>query len=102
MTGIVIAELKFIGSYLVPSFYPSLLMIVSTVAAFFGSPLAQFGPPPAGTGWPFVMNAIAWLAVFTIAATLALTLKKLFGRQPSISEVLSGLVDGKSFKEYKE
>jgi hypothetical protein len=97
----VIAQLKFLATYFIPSLYPSLLMIASAIAAFF-APLAQFSGPPHGTEWPFVLNVIAWLGVLTIAATLALTLKKLFGRQPSLSEVLSGLVSTKTLAEYKE
>jgi hypothetical protein len=97
----VISQFKFIATYLVPSAYPSMLMALSAIAAFF-APLAQFTAPPHGTEWPFVLNAIAWLGVATIAATLALTLKKLFGRQPSLSEVLSGLVSTKALAEYKE
>jgi len=101
MILVVIAQFKFAATYLVPSLYPSLLMTLSAIAALF-APLAQFTAPPHGMEWPFVLNAIAWLGVATIAATLALTLKKLFGRQPSLSEVLSGLVSTKTLAEYKE
>lgn len=97
----VIAQLKFVATYFVPSFYPSLIMTLSAVAAFF-APLAQFSSPAHGTEWPFVLNVIAWLGVLTIAATFALTLKKLFGRQPSLGEVLSGLVSVKTLDGYKE
>jgi hypothetical protein len=99
----VIAQLKFIGTYLVPSFYPSLIMAFSALVAFFWRPFAAiFNAPPPGSEWPFVLNVIAWLGVATIAATFALTLKKLFGRQPSLSEVLSGLVSVKTFVDHKE
>lgn len=64
--------------------------------------LAIFEAPPAGTEWPFVLNVIAWLGVMTIAATFILTLKKLFGRQPSLSSVLSGLITVAVLKEFKE
>lgn len=97
----VIAQLKFVATYLVPSLYPALIMTASAVAAFL-APLAQFAGPQRGTEWPFVLNVIAWLGVLTIAATFALTLKKLFGRQPSLGEVLSGLVSVKTLAEYKE
>src|SRR4051794_36396443 len=97
----VIAQLKFVATYMVPSLYPALLMMASAVAAFF-APLAQFGIPPHGSEWPFVLNVIAWLGVATIAATLALTLKKLFGRQPSLTEILSGLVSVKTLDGYRE
>jgi hypothetical protein len=101
MIPAVIAQLKFVATYLVPSLYPALLMTISAIVAFF-SPLVAFTAPPPGSEWPFVLNVIAWLGVLTIAATFALTLKKLFGRQPSLSEVLSGLVSTKSLSEYKE
>lgn len=98
----VIAQLKFVATYFVPSLYPSAIMILSAIAAFFGPPLAAFTAPPPGTEWPFVLNAIAWLGVAAIAATFALTLKKLFGRTPPLDEILSGLVGVKSFGEFKE
>lgn len=101
MTFAVIAQFKFVATYLVPSAYPSLLMALSALAAFF-APLAQFSVPPPGSEWPFVLNVIAWLGVATIAATFALTLKKIFGRQPSLSEILSGLVSVKTLAEFKE
>lgn len=97
----VIAQLKFVGTYFVPSLYPSLLMVLSAIAGSFTS-LAQFSAPPHGSEWTFVLNVIAWLGVATIAATLALTLKKLFGRQPSLTEVLSGLVTLKSLEDFKK
>ena len=97
-----IAQLKFVAIFLVPSFYPSLLIVCSTIAAFFGPPLATFSAPVPGSEWPFVLNAIAWLGVMTILATLALTVKKLFGRQPSLNSILSGLVSVGVLKEFRE
>jgi hypothetical protein len=95
MISAMITQLKFVATYLVPSLYPSLLFALSTV-------LAAFTAPFPGSEWPFVLNAIAWLGVLTIAATFALTLKKLFGRRPPLDEILSGLVSTKSLKDHQE
>ncbi|MCA1589706.1 MAG: hypothetical protein LC734_04805, partial [Acidobacteria bacterium] len=57
---------------------------------------------PEGSSISWALNALAWIGVITLLATLALTLKKLFGRQPSLTEILSGLVSVKSLDGYKE
>jgi hypothetical protein len=95
MISALITQLKFVATYLVPSLYPSLLFAFSAVLAVFTAPFP-------GSEWPFVLNAIAWLGVLTIAATFALTLKKLFGRRPPLDEILSGLVTVASLKEFRE
>jgi hypothetical protein len=86
---------KFTATYLVPSLYPAILVTI-------GSIIAAFGAPPPGTMEPWLLNGLGWIGVVTLLATLALTLKKLFGRQPSLSEILSGLVSTKTLAEYKE
>jgi hypothetical protein len=86
---------KFTATYLVPSLYPALLVTI-------GSIIAAFGAPPPGTMEPWLLNGLGWIGVVTLLSTLALTLKKLFGRQPSLSEILSGLVTVKSLDGYKE
>jgi hypothetical protein len=86
---------KFTATYLVPSLYPALVVTI-------GSIIAAFGSPPPGTMEPWLLNALGWIGVITLLATLALTLKKLFGRQPSLTEILSGLVTTKSLDGYKE
>jgi hypothetical protein len=95
MISAMITQIKFVATYLVPSLYPSLLFALSTV-------LAAFTAPFPGSEWPFVLNAIAWLGVLTIAATFALTLKKLFGRRPPLDEILSGLVSVKSLNDFQQ
>src|SRR4051812_37230855 len=101
----VIAQFKFAATYLVPGAWPALIFFVSAVlgglTSFFRSPLGVT-VPPAGTEWPFVLNVLFWLLVLNAVAGLTYTLMKIFGRKPSLTEVLSGLVDGKTFGAYKE
>lgn len=87
--------LKFTATYLVPSLYPAMISAL-------GFMIAAFQTPREDTIAPWLLNAFAWIGFILILATLALTLKKLFGRQPSLSEVLSGLVTVKTLDGYKE
>ena len=95
-----IAQIKFVATYLVPGLYPALLLGLSTVIGAISSTLG-FAPLP-GSEWPFVLNVLFWMGVLSLAATLTLTLKKLFGRQPSLNEVLGGLISVKAFDAYRE
>jgi hypothetical protein len=95
MLNTALNSLKFTATYLVPSLYPAMISAL-------GFAIAVFEAPPQGTIEPWLLNAFAWIGVVTLLATLALTLKKLFGRQPSLTEVLSGLVTTKALAEYKE
>jgi hypothetical protein len=90
----VIAQLKFVATFMVPSAYPSFLAVLSFIAAGV--------LPPPGSEWPFAANVFMWLGVLLTAASLALVVKQLFRRQPSLSEILSGLMTVKSFDGYKE
>jgi hypothetical protein len=95
----VIAQLKFVATYLVPSLYPAMITLLGSI---IGIVLAAFGPPPPGSVEPWLLNLFALIGVLTLLATFALVLKKLFGRQPSLTEILSGLVSVKTLAEYKE
>jgi hypothetical protein len=99
LTLTVIAQLKFVGTYFVPSFFPAMIALAGSL---FGLVFAQMPPPVRGSIEPWLLNLFAFIGVVTLLATLALTLKKLFGRQPSINEILSGLVSVKSLDGYKE
>jgi hypothetical protein len=95
----VIAQLRFVATYFVPSLYPAVITIAGSI---FGVLLSQLPSPPRGSIEPFILNLFAVIGIITLLATLALTLKKLFGRQPGINEILSGLVSIKTLAEYKE
>jgi LPS O-antigen subunit length determinant protein (WzzB/FepE family) len=95
MLNTALNSLRFTASYLIPSLYPAMI-------ATLGFVIAIFETPAKGTIEPWLLNAFAWIGVITLIATLALTLKKLFGRQPSLSEILSGLVTVKTLDGYKE
>jgi DNA-binding protein H-NS len=99
LVSAVIAQLKFVGTFLVPSFFPSMIAIVGSI---LGVMFAQLPAPARGTMEPWLLNLFAFIGIVTLLAGLALTLKKLFGRQPSISEILSGLVSTKTLAEYRE
>lgn len=58
--------------------------------------------PPAGSEWPWLLNALMWLFVFNGLGGLALIMKKLVGRQPSLNQVLSGLVTVAGLDDYKK
>lgn len=65
--------------------------------------LAQtFTPPPAGSEWSWILNALAWLSVIALIATLALALKKLFGRDPSFNQTIAGLATAAALEDYKK
>lgn len=87
--------LRFVATFLVPALYPSM---ISTVALF----IASLGNPPPGTFEPWILNFFAICGGLLLLASLALTIKKLLGRTPSLDEVLSGLVTTKTLDEYKE
>jgi hypothetical protein len=94
MIPAVIAQLKFVATYMVPSAYPSLLTALSVLAAAV--------LPPPGSEWPFAANVFMWLGVLLTGASLALVIKQLFRRQPSLNEILSGLVTTKSFDGWRD
>lgn len=91
---LVIAQFKFVATYLVPAVWPSVL--------YGAAILASLVMPPPGSEWPFAANVLMWCGILTMLASLALLLKKLFGRAPSLTEVLSGLVTTKALVDYKE
>lgn len=94
MIEAVIAQFKFAATYLVPSVWPSLIGALGIAAALV--------MPPSGSEWPFAANVLMWTGVFTMFGSLALIVKRLFGRQPSLNEILSGLVSVAALNEYKE
>ena len=57
---------------------------------------------PSGFPLALFFTVAALLAVLTLMATLALQAKKLFGRQPSLDLILSGLVTVGVLKDYKD
>jgi hypothetical protein len=105
MIAAVIAQFKFAATYLVPGAWQAVIFFVSAalggLTSFFHARIGA-AMPPAGTEWPFVLNVLFWLLVLNAIAGLTYTIMKIFGRKPSLTEVLSGLVDGKTFKDYKE
>jgi uncharacterized FlaG/YvyC family protein len=95
----VIAQLKFVATYFVPSLFPSMIALLGSI---LGIVFAQLPNPVRGSIEPWLLNLFAFIGVVTLLATLALTLKKLFGRQPSINEILSGLVSVKAFDNWRD
>lgn len=102
MIPFVIAQLKFIATYLVPSLYPSLMLAVSFIFASLTTLARLAVLPSPGTEWPFVLNVLFWLGVVSLILTIWLTIKKIAARNPSLNEVLSGLVSNKTFDDYKK
>lgn len=94
MIPAVIAQIKFVATYMLVSVWPGLLC--------GGGILASLIMPPPGSEWPFAANVLMWVGIVTMIASLALLLKKLFGRQPSINEILSGLVSVGHLEDYKK
>lgn len=90
-----IAQFKFLATYLLPGAW----LWVLTGGGWL---LASFGPPPPGSELSWALNFLAWVGVLNLVAGFALIIKKLFGRQPSLSEILSGLVTVKTLDFYKE
>lgn len=101
----VIAQFKFAATYLVPGAWSAVVFVLSAalggLTSFLHIPMGVT-MPPAGTEWPFVLNVLFWLLVLNAIAGLTYTLLKIFGRKPSLNEVLSGLVSVPKFKDYQE
>jgi hypothetical protein len=89
-----IAEFKFAATYLAQSTYPALLAALSLFASLI--------MPPPGSEWPFAANVLMWLGILTMIGSLALIVRQLTRRQPSLNEILSGLMTVKTFDGYKE
>ena len=102
MILVVISQIKFVATFLVPSLYPSIMLMVSFVCASLTSLTRLAVMPAPGTEWPFVLNVLFWLGVISLLLTIWLTIKKIAARNPSLNEVLSGLVSVSTMKEYKE
>lgn len=94
MGELMISQLRFVATYMEPSFYPSLL----TMSSLFASIVL----PPPGSEWPFAANVLMWVGILTMLASFALVMKKLFGRHPSLNDVLSGLVNCATLDDYKK
>jgi hypothetical protein len=99
----VIAELKLAATYLVPGLWPALILAVGSVLAGVMRAMHLLGIAPLpGSEWPFVLNVLFWSGVLATWIGAGVGLKKLLGRQPSLNEILSGLVSTKSLEAYKE
>lgn len=89
-----IAQLRFVATYMEPSAYPSLLGGLGVVTSLV--------MPPPGSEWPFAANVLMWVGILTMLASFTLVMKKLLGRAPSLNEILTGLVTCASLEDYKK